>query len=269
MSTMRILYQSMTPVNDLPNYAQALERHAQRVCSPGTEVVLHGMPAEFFEGSSPTEVYRYPYAKHKIASAVLDIGRRAEVEGYDAYVLGSFSEPFLAELRSTLNITVTSMAESCALVACSLAEKFAFVSLSPVSARRLRTIIDKHQLTPRVSGFHALPRPVNEHALNAAFADPTALIQNFSEAARSAIDQGADLVVPAEGVLTEVLFFGGLHSLEGATVLDCVGTTLCHTETLVNLRQRAGMSVGRRWAWLQPPAELVDRINRNLARPSS
>jgi Asp/Glu/hydantoin racemase len=266
---MRILYQSMTPVHDLPNYAQALKRHAEKLCSPATEVVLNGMPAEFFEGSSPTEVYRYPYAKHKIASAVLDIGRRAEAEGYDAYVLGSFSEPFLPELRSVLGIPVTSMAESCALIACSLAEKFAFVSLSQVSARRLKAIVEKHGLTSRVSGFHALPRPVNEHALNAAFGDPAALIANFSEAARAAIDEGADLVVPAEGVLTEVLFFGGLASLDGATVMDCVGATLCHTETLVNLHRRGGMGVGRRWAWLQPPPELLERLDRNLAkRPS-
>ncbi len=260
---MKIFYQSMTPVGDLAGYASALQQHAALLC-PQAELRLNGMPAALFEGSSPTEVYRYPYAKHKIASAVLDIARQVEKEGYDAFVLGSFSEPFLPELRSILDIPVTSMAESSALVACSLADKFAFVSLSAVSARRLKPIIDKHGLGARVCGFHALPRPVNEHALNAAFDDSAALVANFTEAARVAIDGGADLVVPAEGVLTEVLFFAGVRAIDGATVMDCVGATLCHTEMLVNLQRRGGLGVGRRWAWLKPPAARLERIDGDL-----
>ena len=266
---MRLLYQSMTPVHALPNYAEALQKHAGQLCSPGTEVVLNGMPARFFEGSSPTEVYRYPYAKHRIASEVIEIGRRAEAEGYDAYVLGSFSEPFLTELRSVLQIPVVSMAESCALVACSLAEQFAFVSLSAISARRLKSIVKKHGLESRVSGFHALAEPVNEHALNASFSDPRQLIANFTAAANEAIDAGADLVIPAEGVMTEVLFFGGLRSVAGATVMDCVGATLCQAEMLVNLQQRGGMGVGRRWAYPRPPEEMLERLQSAAAATSA
>lgn len=253
----------MTPVHDLAGYASALAGHGQRHC-PDAEVTLNGLPAAFFEGSSPTEVYRYPYVKHKITSAVLDIGRQAEKDGYDAFVLGSFSEPFLPELRSVLRIPVTSMAESSTLVACSLAEKFAFISLVPASVRRLKPLIEKHGVGSRVSGYYALPRPVTEHVLNASFNDPTDLIANFTEAAQIAIDEGADLVIPAEGVLTEVLFSAGVRTIDRATVMDCVGATLCHTQMLVHLQQRGGLAVGRRWAWQMPPEDLVDRIQRNM-----
>jgi hypothetical protein len=263
---MRILYQSMTPVHHLPNYADALTRHALKLCSAGTEIVLNGMPPEWFEGSSPTEVYRYPYAKHAIASHVIGIGRKAQADGYDAYVLGSFSEPFLPELRSVLDIPVVGMAESCALVACSLAEYYAYVSLSPISALRLKSIVKKHALDARVTGFHALPRPFNEHELNAAFNEPRALIDAFTQIATEAVEEGADLVVPAEGVMTEVLFMSGINNIAGATVMDCVGVTLCHAEMLVNLKQRAGMGVGRRWAYLKPPKEMMDQFDTASAR---
>ncbi len=265
---MKIFYQSMTPVHELAGYASSLVRHCSSHC-PDAQLHLNGLPAAFFEGSSPTEVYRYPYVKHKITSAVLDIGRQAEKDGYDAFVLGSFSEPFLPELRSVLNIPVTSMAESSTLVACSLAEKFAFISLVPASARRLKTIIDKHGLGMRVSGYYALPRPITEPALNAAFEDPTDLIANFTQAAQTAINEDADLVIPAEGVLTEVLFSSGVRTIDKATVMDCVGATLCHTQMLVHLQQRGGLTVGRRWAWQSPPEELLERIHQNLAGSAS
>ena len=45
---------------------------------------------------------------------------KAEREGYDAFVLGSFSEPFLREIRSAVDIPVASVVESSVLVGCSL-----------------------------------------------------------------------------------------------------------------------------------------------------
>lgn len=257
---MKIFYQSMTPVHDLAGYANALIQHGHSLC-PEVQLTLNGLPAAYFEGSSPTEMYRYPYLKHKITSAVLDLGRRAEKDGYDAFVLGSFSEPFLSELRSVLQIPVTSMAESSTLVACSLGERFAYVSLNKVSARRVKTIIDKHGVGDRVSGYYALPRPVTEHELNASFANPHDLVANFKEAAQLAIDDGADVVIPAEGVLTEVLHAAGVRTLDRATVMDSVGATLCHTQMLVQLSQRGGLKVGRRWTWQTPPEDLMERIN--------
>lgn len=40
---MRIWHQSFTVLENLPAYEAALQAHMQRVCRPGTEVMLHGM----------------------------------------------------------------------------------------------------------------------------------------------------------------------------------------------------------------------------------
>ena len=44
---MRLLYQSMTPVEHLTNYADALKKHAKKSCSPDTQVDFKGVQESF------------------------------------------------------------------------------------------------------------------------------------------------------------------------------------------------------------------------------
>lgn len=119
----RIWYQSMSPLGRLPNYKDSLQRHAQRVCQDGVEVSVNGASEKWFGAHMPGQIYRYAYAKHLIQNEIIGVCRRAEAQGYDAVILGSFSEPFLGEIRSVLNIPVVGMAESAMLLACSMAEQ--------------------------------------------------------------------------------------------------------------------------------------------------
>jgi Asp/Glu/hydantoin racemase len=256
MST-RIWYQSMAPLGGLDKYVEALNRHAQRVCSADVTVRLNGASDRHYRGRAPTDVLKYPYAKHVIQGEAIELCQRAQREGFDAVILGSFSEPFLLEIRSILDIPVVSMPEATLLVACSLAEQFALISLTQASARRVRQLVRRHGLEGRVSGYHALSKPFNETELNAAFDVPAGLIEDFTAVAEQAVKAGADLVIPAEGVLNEVLFAHGPRVIADATVMDCVGSALLYAELLVNLSKRAGIGVGRRWAYAKPPADLL------------
>ena len=89
-------------------------------------------------------------------------GLQAEREGFDAYIIGSFSEPFLAETRSVLDIPVVSLAEASLLTACSLAEQFALITLSPAYARRVRSVVKRHGLEGRLSGIYTLSTAYDE-----------------------------------------------------------------------------------------------------------
>ena len=131
-----------------------------------------------------------------------------------------------------------------------------FLELFP-NAHRLGKVVHRHGLEGRVSGIHALSTPVDERILDEAFADPRGVIDDFTAIARSAAAAGADVVVPAEGVLNEVLFANGVREVDGATILDCVGTTLLYTELLVNLKRRIGAGVGRRWTYARPPEDVL------------
>ncbi len=256
---MKIWYQSLAPLGHLHRYVAALEAHARAAC-PGANVHFNGASEAPYHGRTPQDLMHFPYLKLAMQQEAITFARQAEREGYDAFILGSFSEPFLPEIRSLLSIPVVSMPEAALLLACSLAEKFALVTLGPGSNTRVSKLVERHGLETRVSSITQFRKPIDEAELDAAFTDPAPLVARFTEVALPAIAAGADLVVPAEGVLNEVLWANGCHVLDRATVMDCVGASLVQAEMLVAARRRLGLGVGRRWAYQQPPAALLAEL---------
>ena len=257
----RIWYQSMTQLKTLTHYAAALEQHARRVCSEGVEVVFNGVSEERYHGRMPAEILRYSYAKLILQTEAIDFCRQAEREGFDAVILGSFSEPFLQETRSLLNIPVVSMPESALLVACSLAERLALITLAPANVRRLQALVRRHGLDSRISGYYALHKPLEEDDLNNALPQPADVIADFTAVAEQAAAAGADLVVPAEGILNLILHGNGVGSISGATVQDCIGVAFLYAELLVNLKRRVGVGLGRRGGYAMPPPDLLAHLD--------
>ncbi len=257
---MKIWYQSLAPIRSLPHYTTALEAHALRACTAGTSVHFNGVNEARYGGRMPAEVHRFPYAKLVLQMDSIEFAIGAERAGFDAFVIGSFSEPFLQETRSVLEIPVVSLAEASMLTACSLGEQFALVSLSPSYARRLRAVVRRHGLEARLSGAYALQKHRDEATVDSEFASPGALIEDFTAVARRAIDDGADVVIPAEGLLSELLFANGIRTVASAAILDCVGACLLNAEMMVNARSRLQQALSRRWSYQRPDRDLIDEL---------
>lgn len=250
----------MAPLKRLARYKAALEANARVVCSPGVEVSVNGLSEAPFNGKMPADLLKYPFAKFVLQAECIEIARQAERDGFDAVILGSFSDPFVPEIRSALDIPVVSMAEATMVVACSLAEQFALVTIAPLNAKRLRSVVKRHGMQERVSGVYSLQHGLDEADLDRALAGGAAVVEDFKAVAQKAIEGGADVVVPAEGVLNELVRQHGLRTIEAATVLDCVGTSLLYAELLVNLKRRLGAGVGRRWGYARPDPEMLSRL---------
>lgn len=261
MSRRKFWYQSAAPIRGLPHYRAALAQHALEAC-PETVVTFNGVREERYHGRLPAELHRYPYAKFVLQMDSIEFAIQAEAEGFDAYIIGSFSEPFLTETRSVLDVPVVSLAEASLLAACSLSEQFALVTLAPGYARRLRGVVKRHGLEVRLIDVRALSTAQDEGSVDAAFASPEKLIDDFTAVARKLVADGADVVIPAEGLLSELLHANRIKSIDGATVLDCVGTALLQAEMMVKLKHSLGVGVGRRWAYARPPDDLMRELRQ-------
>lgn len=257
MAPHRFWYQSAAPIGNLPNYRAALARHAADACAAGVEVRFNGVREERYAGRLPAEIHRYPYARLVLQEDSIGFGLQAEGEGFDAFIIGSFSEPFLVETRSLLRIPVVSLAETALFTACSLGDQFGLVTLAPGYARRLRGVVRRHGLEARCRDVVPLRRSHDESSIDAAFSDPGMVIDDFAAAAEVLVAGGADVVVPAEGLLNELLRGAGIREVAGAPVLDCVGASLLQAEMMVNLRTRLGIGVSRRWTYARPPDDLL------------
>lgn len=114
---MKIWHQSSVDLDNYPVYKASLAQHYAKVAAAGTQIVLHGVPESMWHGMSPSEVMRVPYAYHKAMSRqLLHNVYKAEQEGYDAFVIGTYTEPLLRECRSLVDIPVISMPESTVLI---------------------------------------------------------------------------------------------------------------------------------------------------------
>lgn len=262
---MRIWHQSMNEIDGYPVYKDALQAHVDRVAGEGTEVVLHGVAPGTYGSAAPAQVLVHPALFHRVASQVLDLVEQAEAEGFDAVAVGSWSEPFLRACRSAVDIPVASMAESTLLTGCTVARLSGLVTISSDVAWMARQIVRENGLEARVAGVWTITPDVTEADLAAAFDDPDAVLASFTSAAREAVAAGADVIIPAEGVINELLVAQGVVEVDGAAVLDAVGTVVLHARMLADLRSRTGLTAGRRWHHRRPSERLV----RELATPRS
>ncbi|TWB87763.1 Asp/Glu/hydantoin racemase [Bradyrhizobium macuxiense] len=258
---MRIWHQSVTELEALPHYAESLARRFAAVAGPGVEIVLHGVPIGTYGTSSPAQALEYPRERTRVANVVLGQVERAEREGFDAVMIASFAEPALREARAVLDIPVTSMMESCLLAGCSVAPLIGIITISPAGARMLRECVDRHQLHTRIVGIVSLDPAFDEFDLQRAFGEPEKVRAAFESAARKVINAGADVIIPGEGVLNELVAHLDIRDLDRVGVIDATALTLMHTEMLVRAYQRSVLRTGRRWAYPKVPADLRDALD--------
>lgn len=259
---MRIWHQSMTELHQLGAYQASLERHAREVLDPGGSIAVHGMPAGAYRGRSPTAALANAFAHHRILDPVLDNAVRAEREGFDAFVIGSFSEPFLRELRSAVDMPVVSVSEATMLVACSIGRRAAPISNDPAIAWLAGQSIELHGLAARIQRPRSIEPALDEHQMAAAFSSPAQLLESFFTTARRAIGEGADVIIPAEGVLSEFLWTHGVKAIERVPVMDSFGVAWCHAAMMARLRAKTGLSVSRERHYRRDDPTLVTDLLR-------
>ena len=256
---MRIWYQSAVEMEGASPYRDALEAHFRRVAEPGTRVELFGVPPGTWAGQQPSQLFGYPAVFHAaLGPAFLRNAVRAERVGYDAFIVGTYIEPFLRELRAAVDIPVVSSLEATLLVGCSTAHTIGLVTLNRSLLWSLKNSIERHRLGARVGAMLVVEPELNEREIVALLAAPGAYLDRFVETARRAVAEHADAVIPAEGILAEIVAANGVTSVDGAAVLDGIGVPVAYAEMLVKLWHGTGLRVGRRWHHPRPPAELLD-----------
>lgn len=258
---MRIWHQSMTELDGIPAYRTSLEAHAAGILGPGRSVEVHGMPAGAYRGRAPTAALSNAFASHRILDPILDNAVRAERAGFDAFVVGSFSEPFLTELRSAVDMPVVSVAEAAFLTACSIGALAATIVNDPAIGRMVKKSIDAHGLGRRIQLPHSISPPLDEHQLAEAYTKPADLLDAFRSAARIAMGEGADVIIPSEGVLSEFLYNNKVSEVDGVPVLDSFGVAWLHAAMMVDLRRKTGLTVSRTGRYQRDDPELVSALS--------
>jgi len=260
----RIWHQSFTDLGVMPVYHRTLSEHAQRVMGSEAEVRVHGLrPGTYVSGCAPIDAIRHRYVAAVQELQICDAAMVAEQQGFDAMAIGCFFDPGLRAARSVVGIPVVSLGESCALAACSLARRFGMVTLCADQSEDYSDMIRAYGLERRFAGAIALDPPIDEFALEADEKTAQAIEARFDEACDRIIAQGADLVIPADGVLNEFLVRRGRLKARGEVpVMDSLGVLFQHAAFMVRIARSTGAGASRQQLYTRPAQPMIDHVRR-------
>ena len=233
---MRIWHQSFTDLTVMPLYRKTLTEHAAAVMGSDATVAVHGLrPGTYTAGCAPIDAIKYRYVAAVQELQICDAVRMAVREGFDAVAIGCFFDPGLRAARSLVDIPVVGLGESCALVACSMGRKFGLVTLCEDQSADYADLMHTYGLERRFAGAVSVDPPIDEFALEADEATARAIEARFEEACARVIERGAEIIIPADGVLNEFLIRRKRLTAHGdVPVMDSLGVLFQHAAFLVS-----------------------------------
>lgn len=259
----RIWHQSITDLDDLPAYRETLATHARQVCAADTSVSVHGVrPGSYPPGLTPIEAIRYPWCHRLLDLQIVQHAVTAQRQGFDAVAISCFFDPGLREARSLLDIPVVSMCETAFVVARTVGTRYGLIGLDGEQVHALRRLAAEYGVADRVVAVVPLDPPVTEPELDAVHGGGGDLVRRVEAAATAAADAGADVIIPAEGVLNTALARQQVRHLAGLPVLDAYAALLLYAESLVRLRNATGLVTSHVGAYAAPDEETAAHFAR-------
>jgi allantoin racemase len=259
---MKIWVQSFTDLTALPGYRAMLAEYAERVCSPGTHVDVHGVrPGTYPSGMAPGDISDYAWPRHLVDIQIVENIVRAEREGYDAVAVSCFADPGLEMARSLVDIPVVSSCETALLVASTVGRRFGLLAHDKGMAHILEDLVAGYGFEGRVGAVSFLDPPLTEIDIDGAFNGSREFTERMAADCRALIARGADVIIPAEGALNIALVRNGLQVVDGVPVLDSYGALLGMAELLVRMRQTSGLTTGRNGRYARPHAAIVRHLS--------
>ena len=246
----RIWYQSFVDPEGQAPYMERLGARLRLVAGPGVAIDIHGI--------RPPDRHFHALTEFRCADQTIRAARRAEQEGYDAFVIGHFQEPGLTECRGAVDIPVIGLGEAALLQACSLGRRIGLVTIDPVFIPWHEAQVAHHGLQQRVAGIAAIKADLPRFM--AAFtgaAEHEALRREFAAEVQDLIARGADVLIPASG-LPMLLFSSVQPFLIGQVlVLEGIATVMKTAEMAVGLHRLTGMPASRAGLYCRAPAGAI------------
>ncbi len=258
---MKLFYQSMGVARRSTTglYAQSLNQILQDSAAPGTAVTVAGLS----EGKAIADQFRY--LELIDTQEILENGLRAERDGYDAFLIGNIFEPGLHALREALNIPVLGLCEASIHLACMMGAGFSVVNVNPKFVRKVTENIAGAGLTSRLVSIEHM-QVERGKVLDTAFEDADVramVIEQFTAAARRGIARGAEVIIPAGGIVMAILARFGVHAIDRAPIVNGVIGLLKVAELAVQMRRLTGSFTSKVMMYAPPSGELLRDIRQS------
>lgn len=253
----RIWHQSFTVLADVDPYAAAMRRHLGARALPDTTIDFHGMRAGTYPSAYPGTHIGYGYIaglhKEQFVAAAL----QAQREDYDAFLIATIPDTGFEEIRSLVDLPVIAYGNASVAFAATLAPQVGIVNFIDALQPQLRRNMNTYGFGDIVGPIVSIGRGFTD--IVAAYEQPGPLLEAFTAAARTAIDQGAQAIIPGEGPLNVFLADQGVARIDDVPVIDSLGVGLALCEVRARMYRTAGLRPSRHGFFFRtPPAEVLE-----------
>lgn len=256
---MKIWHQSLTSIETIPAYRDALINHFRKIARPDVEVVLHGMDQGTYPSHYPGHFITYSYLQSLHKEQFIRAALLAEKTGYDAMFIATIPDVGLWEARTLVDIPVVGYGQASLHMASMLGNRIGIINFLEPLADELRHNAKRYGLGEKLGPIVRIDAGFDE--ILAGFANPDPVILAFERAAQKAIDQGADVIIPGEGPLNVFLATFNISRVGDVPVLDSFAAGIKMCEALVDLRNHSGVYMTRKGFFhARPPEDAVQRL---------
>ncbi len=257
---MKLWYQSMSRQKAWSAYNVALREILDKIKDPDTEIDVHGITK--IGGVAD----QYHYLDYLESGEVLENVQHAVRGGYDAFLIGNIGDPVLEAAREIANIPVLGLCQTALLTACMMGANFSLVTINEKFTPRILENVERYSLGSRLVSTHrmAVDRILN---LDAGFTDAKArknIVGQFLKAADANVDDGAEVIIPAGGVVMALLVHAGVHHASRETpILNGITALVKMGEAAARLnRIMGGGFTSKRLTYAPPGADQIDEIRK-------
>lgn len=259
---MKIWHQSLTSIEEIPEYRDAVINHVSKVARPDVDVVLHGLDSKTYPEQYPGHYITYNYLQSLHKEQFIRNALIAEKAGYDAVFIGTIPDVGLIEARSLVDIPVIGYGQASMHIASMLGTKIGIVNFLEPLAAQLRFNAEQYGIDQKLGPI--VQADIGFYDILEGFKNPQPIIERFEKAARQAISEGADVIIPGEGPMNIFLATHGVHRIDDVPIVDSFGAGIKMCESLVDLQNTSGMKMSRKGYYqAQPPQEVVEKLRQH------
>jgi len=255
---MKLWYQSMSREAAWGKYQTVLREHLERVKDPDTQLEVHGITKVGGVGD------QFLYLDYLETGEVLENVHRAVEEGFDAFLIGNIGDPGLQIAREIADIPVLGLGETSFHTACMMGANFSLVTINEKFTPRIIENVYRYRMERQLRTTHrmSLDRIAD---LGDAFGDEAArkvTIDQFLAAANANVEDGAEVVIAAGGVVMVLLSWAGVFTAARETpILDGTIALVKMGEAAVKLnRAMGGKFTSKRLVYAPPPADQIAEL---------
>jgi Asp/Glu/hydantoin racemase len=160
---------------------------------------------------------------------------------------------------------VLGLCESSIHLACLMGANFSIVNVNPKFTRRVTEKITGAGLSSRLVSIDEM-QVERGQVLDRAFEDERIrgnVIGQFTAAARQGAAKGAEVVIPAGGIVMTILASNGVHAVDNVPVVNGLIALVKIAELAVQVRQLTGSFTSKRMMYAPPSGKLLADIRES------